>query len=223
MPVQWDTQKTTTLSLIINLKIMRRYFLVLIMIMLVSQLHAGIIDSLSIGLGGGYDSYNTFRGEIYLKSDIQLFNRKAEIKAGLNNRSYQLDFDGVKDLDAQSIGFFGDIVIYPFNKGLFTGVRWELINFNWLTSESKSKIERENDYSPTSLYTGTCMFFQIGYNFQLSDKFGIKLYGQPGFQQFRITNGSSSSGNYVQSSSTSDLIIEDHYEFIYNINISFEF
>ncbi len=202
---------------------MRQYFLVSIMIMLGSQLHAGILDSLSIGLGSGYDSYNTLRGEIYLKSNNKLFNRKAEIKAGLNNRSYQLNFDGVKNLNAQSIGLFGDITIYLFNKGLFTGLRWELINFNWLTSESKIKVENERNYSPTSLYTGTCMFFQIGYNFQLSDKIGLKLYGQPGFQQFKITNGSSSAGSYVQGPSTSDLISEDHYKFIYNINVSFEF
>lgn len=202
---------------------MRQYFLVLIMIMLGSQLHAGILDSLSIGLGGGYDSYNTLRGEIYLKSDIKLFNRKTELKAGLNNRSYQLDFDGVKNLNAQSFGLFGDIAIYPFNKGLFTGLRWELINFNWLTSESKTKVENEKNYSPTSLYTGTCMFFQIGYNFQLSNKIGLKLYGQPGFQQFKITNGSSSSGSYVQGSSNDNLISEDHVEFIYNINLSIEF
>jgi hypothetical protein len=202
---------------------MKRYLLVFTLIMLGAQLHAGIFDSLSIGLGSGYDSYNTLRGEIYLKSSIKLFNRKAEVKAGINNRSYNLDFDNVKNLNAQSLGFFGDIAIYPFNKGLFTGIRWELINFNWLTSDSKTKIENEKNYSPTSLYTGTCLFLQLGYNFQLSDQIGIKLYGQPGFQQFKITNGSSSSGSYVQSSSNDNLIIEDHYEFIYNINLSIEF
>jgi hypothetical protein len=202
---------------------MRRYLLVFALIILGTQLHAGIFDSLSIGLGGGYDSYNTLRGEIYLKSDIKLFKRKAELKAGLNNRSYHLDFDNVKDLNAQSMGFFGDIAIYPFNKGLFTGIRWELINVNWLTSDSKIKVENEKNYSPTSIYTGTCIFFQLGYNFPLSDKIGIKLYGQPGFQQFKITNGSSSSGSYVQSSSNVNVISEDHVEFIYNINLSIEF
>ncbi len=202
---------------------MRGYLFVFSLIMLGIQLHAGILDSLSIGFGGGYDSYNTLRGEIYLKSDIELFNRKTEIKAGINNRSYQLDFDGVRDLNAQSFGFFGDIAVYPFNKGLFTGLRWELINFNWLTSDSKTKVESEKKYSPTSLYTGTCMFLQLGYDVRLSDKIGLKLYGQPGFQQFKITNGSSSSGSYVQSSSSNNLIIEDHYKFIYNINLSIEF
>jgi hypothetical protein len=202
---------------------MRRYLLVFALILLGTRLHAGVLDSLSIGLGGGYDSYNTLRGEIYLKSDLKIFNRKAEIKAGLNNRSYQLDFDNVKDLNAQSLGLFGDIVIYPLNKGLFTGVRWELINFNWLTSDSKTKVENEKNYSPKSLYTGTCMFFQLGYKFRLSDLSCIKLYVQPGFQQFQISNGSFSSGNYVQGTSDDDLIFEDHVEFIYNINLSIEF
>jgi hypothetical protein len=134
-----------------------------------------------------------------------------------------LVFDNVKDLNASSVGFFGDIAIYPFNKGLFTGIRWELINFNWLSDDSKTKIENARNYSPTSMYTGTCIFLQIGYNFQLSDKIGIKLYGQLGFQEFTITNGSSSSGSYVQNGTTNNLISEDHTKFIYNINLSIEF
>ncbi len=202
---------------------MRRCFLIISMMMIGSQLNAGILDSISLGLSGGYDSYKTLRGEIYLKSSLKLFNRKAEIKAGINNRTYQLEFDNVKDLNAQSIGFFGDIAIYPFNKGLFTGIRWELINFNWLTPDSKTKFENVRNYSPTSLYTGSCMFFQLGYNFQLNDRIGIKLYGQPGFQQFKITNGSSSSGSYVQNPSNNNLISEDHFVLIYNINLCIEF
>lgn len=201
---------------------MRTYFLTLLMLILTSNVFAGIADSLSIGFGGGYSSYNTLRGELYLKSDLKLFNRNCELKAGINNRSYQLTFDNVSNLNTSSIGFFGDIAVYPFNKGLFTGIRWELINFNWLSDESKARIESERNYSPTSIYTGTCMFFQLGYQFKLSDKLSIKLYGQPGFQQFKISNGSSSSGSYIQTNSPDNLIIEDHLEFIYNLNLSVE-
>lgn len=194
----------------------------LLMLVLTSNVFAGITDSLSIGFGAGYSSYNTLRGEFYLKSDLKLLNRNCELKAGINNRSYQLTFDHVSNLDASSIGFFGDIAIYPFNKGLFAGIRWELINFNWLSDESKTRIENERNYSPTSLYTGTCIFFQLGYQFRLSDKIRLKLYGQPGTQQFKISNGSSSSGSYIQTTSTDNLIIEDHNEFIYNLNLSIE-
>lgn len=221
-------KKQTDLTILCRMRqnfSLRRWFLVLIVIMASTQLYAGFFDSLSIGIGGGYDSYNTSRVELYLKSDLKVFNRKAEIKAGLNNRSYQLEFDDVKDLDAQSIGFFGDFAVYPFNTGLFTGLRWESINFNWLTPESMSKVRRERNYSATSLYTGNCVFFPIGYNFQLSDKIALKLYAQPGFQQFDISNGSYSSGSYVfvNGSSSGNMVYESHYEFIYNINISLEF
>ena len=200
---------------------MKRFLLILSLILLASNLHAGIFDSLSIGLGGGYSSYNTFRGELYLKSDLQLFKRNTELKFGMNNHSYQLTFDNISDLNASSVGFFGDIAIYPFDKGFFAGLRWELINFNWLSDASKTKIETERSYTPTSLYTGSCMFIQLGYNLKISETFGIKLYGQPGFQQFKISNGSSSSGSYVQNPSN-DLIVEDHYKFIYNVNLSIE-
>ena len=200
---------------------MKKCVLIFTVIICASNVNAGITDSLSIGLGGGYSSYNTFRGEFYLKSDLKLGNRNAEIKVGMNNRSYQLTFDKVSDLNASSIGFFGDIAIYPFNKGLFTGLRWELINFNWLSSESKNRIRTERGYEATSLYTGTCLFLQIGYKFKISNNFGIKIYGQPGFQQFKISNGSFSSGSSVTNPS-GDPIVEDHYKFIYNVNLSIE-
>jgi hypothetical protein len=139
----------------------------------------------------------------------------------MNNHSYQLTFDHVSDLNASSIGFFGDIAVYPFNNGLFAGLRWEALTFNWLSESSKNKIIKERSYTPTSLYTGTNIFFQIGYKFKISNSFGIKLYGQPGLQTNKITNGSSSSGSYVQNPS-GDLIIEDHSKFIYNLNLSIE-
>ena len=200
---------------------MKKYVIFVTVIILSSNVYAGITDTLSIGFGGGYSSYNTFRGELYLKSDFKLGKLKSEIKVGMNNHSYQLAFDNVSDLNASSIGLFGDFAIYPLKNGLFTGIRWELINFNWLSEASKNKIRNEKGYEPTSLYTGTCIFLQIGYKFKISKNFGVKLYGQPGFQQFKISNGSFSSGSSVTNPS-GDLIIEDHYKFIYNLNLSIE-
>jgi len=201
---------------------MKKCVLILTVIVLTSNVYAGITDSLSIEFGGGYSSYNTFRGEAYLKSDLKLGKLNSEIKVGVNNHSYQLTFDKVSDLNASSIGFFGDFAIYPFRNGLFTGIRWELITFNWLSEESKTKIRNERGYEPTSLYTGTNLFLQIGYKFKISKNFGVKIYGQPGLQQFRVSNGSFSSGSYVTNPS-GDPIIEDNYKFIYNVNLSIEF
>lgn len=119
------------------------------------------------------------------------------------------------------VGFFNDITLYPFKNGLFAGFRWETANINWLTSASRTKIESQRSYSAPYIYSGTCLFFQAGYSFRLSDKMNLKLYAQPGLQEFTISNGSSASGNY--GSSDDNLIIEDHVKFIYNINLSLEF
>lgn len=201
---------------------MKKQILVLFTFIFTSHTYAGITDSLALGVGGGYNNYNTFQGEIYVKSDLKLFNRRSELKIGMNYRPYQLTFDSISGLEASSIGLFGDLVVYPFNKGLFAGVRWELITFNWFTEASKETIENERDYSATSLYTGTCIHFEVGYNFNISKNLKMKLYGQSGLQQFRISNGSSSSGNYVQTNTTENYIVEDYYEFIYSVNLSLE-
>jgi hypothetical protein len=98
-----------------------------------------------------------------------------------------------------------------------------LINFNWLAKESQLKVEKEKDYSATSLYTGTCGFFQMGYAFNLGNNTKLKVYAQSGLQQYKISNGTSSSGSYVQSNSNANMIVEDKIRFIYDLNVSFEF
>ena len=69
---------------------MKRFFIVLIFLFTWVQLHAGLFDTLSIGFSGGYTSYNTISGAFYLKSTVNMFNRRTEIKAGLNTRSYKI-------------------------------------------------------------------------------------------------------------------------------------
>ena len=220
--VQCWTALTESETKIINKKNnMKKCIFILTVSLLTSSLFAETTKPLSLGLGGGYANYNTFRGELYLKFNTEMFNRNTEMKFGLNNHSYHLTFDNVSDLNASSIGLFGDIAIYPFNKGFFAGLRWEALTFNWLSANSRDKIERERGYTSTSLYTGTNMLLQLGYNFRISDNFGVKLFAQPGIQQYRISNGSSSSGSFVQNPS-GDPIIENQVRFIYNVNLSLE-
>ena len=200
---------------------MKKILIYFTLIIINTNLYAGFTDTLSIGIGGGYTNYNTLKGEFYLKSELELINLKSEIKIGLNTHSYQLIFDNVSELNASSFGVFGDIAIYPFGKGFLTGIRWEAINFNWLSENSKNKIISERDYTPTDLFTGTSIFLQVGYIIKLSKNLCIKLYGQPGFQQYKISNGSFSSGDFVQGS-TDNIIIENHFKFIFNGNLSIE-
>jgi len=190
---------------------MKKITAILTISLLISNVYTENATFSAIGFGGGFSSHNTFRGELYLRSDLRLFNRNSKVKAGINNHSYQLAFDKVPNLEASSIGLFGDIAIYPFDKGLFAGIRWEMLNINWLSRESRNRVEEERGHRPV-IYTGTSIFFQVGYNVRISDRLGLKLYLQPGFQQFRIL---SPPGNPNQ-------VIENHVRFIYNVNLSLE-
>lgn len=201
---------------------MKNCLFILWFILLSSPIAAGNKAPLYFGMSAGYSKYNSLLGEIYLKLDRTILNRDAEVKFGMTRRSYQLTFDKIKDLNASSIGFFGDAAIYPFTNGLFTGIRWEAINFNWLSNDSRKKIEAQRDYSATSLYTGSCAFLQVGYTFNFSREFKIKLYSQSGIQQFRITNGATSSGSYIQTGSSDNIVIENNIMFTYNVNLSIE-
>ena len=178
-----------------------------------SILTAGIFDSLDLGISGGFNNYKNIKGEIFLNSSINLLKRPAELRVGLCNRDYELSFANLNNLKASSIGIFGDLLIYPFNFGLNLGIRWELVNLNWLNEDSKSRIDLERDYSPFSLYYGSAIFFQIGYDINLSNVIGLKIYGQRGIHYFSISNGSSTSGSYSLTK----------VDFIYNLNIGITF
>jgi hypothetical protein len=188
------------------------------------QLRAGLLDSLYVGVAGGYERFGKFKGEAYLQAQTRFFHKESELRLGLSNHSYRLTFNRVEDLDAASFGVFADFAVYPFNfsKNMFLGLRWEFINFNWLSGESKDKIFVNTREYATSLYTGMCLYLQVGYRFKLSEYFAVKTWLQPGWQSFSLTNGSSSFGSFVNANSGT-LVKEEQNKFACNINLAIEF
>jgi hypothetical protein len=202
---------------------MRRIILLFLLSAFCLPIFALKFDDLSLGVGCGYESTGYAKGEMYLQTSETLFKKDADFRAGISNRTYKFDFDGVNNLESNSVGVFCDAIIYPFNNGLFTGLRWELINLNWLTTSSKTQFAAARDYTPSSLYSGSSLLLQLGYKWQVADKLGLRLYVQPGIQQFRISNTSTTFGNYSGGSDNTTLISEDHNEFICNVNLSIDF
>lgn len=177
---------------------MKKLLLIILLIGSSITSYAGMSDSLYIGYGSGYSSYNTYRGELYLRFNTTVFNRNSEFKIGVNNRSYEISFDGVHGLDASSFSIFSDLAVYPFNHGLFTGLRWEMINFNWLSSDATNTFRMERNYSPTSFFTGTCLFFQLGYHFRINNYFALSFTANRDF----------SNTGYLQAATLSIQIME---------------
>jgi hypothetical protein len=202
---------------------MRRFILMFVLSIFCLPIFALKFDDLSLGVGCGYESTGYAKGELYLQTSETLFKKDADFRAGISNRTYKFDFDGVNNLESNSVGVFCDAIIYPFDNGLFAGLRWELITFNWLTPDSKTQFETARNYTPSSLYSGSSVLLQLGYKWQIADKLGVRLYLQPGIQQFRISNSSTTFGNYTGESGNTSLISEDHNEFIWNVNLSIDF
>ena len=169
---------------------------------------------LSLGIAGGYSNFNYSSGEIYLKSDFNgILNRKLEMKIGINHRTYQLDLNHVSGIEIRSFSLFSDITVFPFNNGIFTGVRYQLLNTASLPESSEIKIRDTGYYENMNLQTGTGLYFQGGYQYHISDKFNVRLLGQPGVQYFTV--------HRMLSLSTS-LPIENHYQFVFDIMLGFE-
>src|SRR5690606_8692914 len=101
-------------------------------------------DTAAIGLSGTFGNYASPGGEVYFKRNIRVFKQSTELKLGLNYRTYDIELDDVTGLNVGSVGLFADLTWFPFrSNGLFGGIRWEGINLNWLSDESREKYRQE--------------------------------------------------------------------------------
>jgi len=197
-------------------QIKKLYYIFLGLVSFASALQAQSIENPQIGLGVGYNSFLYPEVEAHLQLDFTSFSKRTEVGIGLLGRSYNLDVGRATDLKANSIGLFGDIAIYPFDKYLFTGLRWELVNLNWFDGKSKTELKNEGYISNWSS-AGTGIFLQIGTEIPLSPKSKMRLFVQPGVLAYDKPIGDSSV--YVQSG----LAKVNKAQFICNINLAFEF
>ncbi|HMY37260.1 MAG TPA: hypothetical protein PKW36_14215, partial [bacterium] len=141
---------------------------------------AGTLDTISIGFSIGRNSYKKDQKEFFIKTEIRLLNHSFFSKLGVQSRQYDLSFDGVRNLKAKSLGLFAEYIRYLWDDNLFAGMRWELINFNRLTTASRDRVKREHSYDMTSFYTGTCIFLQIGFDLYVTKNLAITIYPQYG-------------------------------------------
>jgi hypothetical protein len=174
-------------------------------------------DSLSLGLGWNYRSYNIINGEVYLLFRESLF-RSSDSKTGINVRKYSLNFDGVRNLQASSVGLTGEQIFYPFKKILFLGIRFDL-SADWLSRSSKYKIESERNYTMPNFYYNFIGYIDAGVNLKLHDRYNIKLSVLPGVEDRGITNELF----HIGASNQTNVVRESKNNFVFQVNLSVEF
>jgi hypothetical protein len=184
---------------------MKKILLTSLLSTTINLLLAGGFENVSIGAGLGYSNYAVVGAEGFLQGGLRLWNRPLEAKAGVSYFPYKARFQQKDDLKTESVGLFAEGVYYPFYNYLFAGLRWEVINFNWFPQETLQVLE-SNMSSIT--FTGSGFYGVVGVAIPLGKSAYVNIYAMPGLQQYKVLDGSFSSGNYATGS-----IQESHVKF----------
>lgn len=159
-----------------------------------SLLVAKGFENVSLGASVGYSNHGVVGAEVFLQGGLRLWERPLEVKAGVSYFPYQASFQQKDDLKTESVGLFAEGVIYPFYNYLFAGLRWEVINFNWFPQETLQALE-SNMSSIT--FTGSGFYGIVGISVPLWKNISLNIYAMPGLQQYKVSDGTFSSGSYT--------------------------
>jgi hypothetical protein len=173
-------------------------------------------DSLSIGISWNRRSEDRINGEIYVIGRSLLLS-SWDSKAGLVFRNYSLNFDGVKNLEATSIGVNFEETVLPFKKLLFLGLRFDL-SADWLSQRSNDKIWTERDYRMPILYYNSILSLVAGVNLKITRGLNLRLLVLQGVEDRGLNNKS------ISTVLNGKDIIRDninHYPTQFNIGIDF--
>lgn len=175
---------------------------------------------ISFGAAGGISQHSSLSGDIYGGLVVPVNRNKLETNFGYSFFKNNTDYSGVKDLLFSSHGLFIEGNYY-FTEGFYGGARFA-INFNWVDKESQEKFKNYPDTDSPTFFPGTAGFAHLGYHLPISKKIGIKLQGQIGLHNYKITEGwllidTSDDARNAQYG------IERHAELLYNLSIGLTF
>jgi hypothetical protein len=195
---------------------MKRTLLLLLFSLLYLSSSAIEKDSLSFGLSWNHRSKDRFNGEIYVIGRSVLF-KSWDSKAGLVLRNYFLNFDGISNLEASSIGVNFEETVFPFKKLLFLGLRFDL-SADCLSPRSKDKIRTEREYTMPLLYYNFILNLVAGVNLKITTGLNLRLWVLQGVEDRGLNNKSLSSvlngTNIIRDN-------KNHYPTQFNIGIDF--
>ena len=167
----------------------------------------------ALGAGTGYTNDGMFVPDVFGRIDFKTKKVVMKAKFGFNYHPFNAQFQGIKELKSEGTGLFAEGDIYPFRKYLFAGLRWDLITFNWLTNSALKVIKTNKSYIG---FTGTNIYGVAGLDMPVYQNINFLLYGMFGVQQYKISDGEFSSGNYIVNGSAQ----ESHTRFVYQLNVA---
>ncbi|GHT18491.1 hypothetical protein FACS189429_5110 [Bacteroidia bacterium] len=174
-------------------------------------------DGVSLGIGAGFTNYKTVAPEVFLQLNKKIGRRlPLEIKIGLDHRKFDATFAGISDLPAEGVGLFGEATVYPFQKWFYAGLRWNIITVNWLTGNALNRI---GSGLSSNVFAGTNIYAVAGVDVPVFKSMSFRVYAMPGLQQYKISDGSFSSGDYI----VDGTVQEGHFKFAAQVNAAIVF
>jgi hypothetical protein len=167
---------------------------------------------ISFGLGGGYTNFQTITQEGFVQLNFNIAQRPFEPKIGVSHHVFESSLGEIDHLESESVGLFLEATIFPFHKYFFAGFRADVITFNWLTNGA---LNRLNIGSSSDVFSGMNFYGIAGLDIPLFSRVNLRIYGMPGIQQYKISDGTFSSGNYVFDGTTQ----EESVGFVYQVNL----
>jgi hypothetical protein len=191
---------------------MRKFFVIGYFVLLaIGSAEAKVFENLSLGISGGYTNYRTLTPEFFVQKNLILFKRPFEPKVGINFRTFDRTSKEDDRMGTNSIGLFAEATIFPFHNYFFAGIRWELVTINWF---AKDALQKSESTMFSSVFSGTNFYGIVGVDIPISKRVGFRLYGMSGIQQYKLSDGVFSSGNYA----VNGPIQESHVKFVYQLN-----
>jgi hypothetical protein len=176
-------------------------------------------NKLSLGITTGLSQAAFFSGDIFVEGILPIHSHKLGLAFGYLHFQNTTDYGGVKDLGFSSHGFFSEGNYY-FTDGFYGGLRLAL-NFNWVAGESQKKFDAVPDKNSPTFFTGIAKYLHLGYHLPIGKNTGIKLQGQIGLHNYKISEGwllIHNSSNDIRDEQSG---IEKHLEFLYNLSAGF--
>jgi hypothetical protein len=126
-----------------------------------------------------------FAHEIFVRFGLKPRKISTKFRCGFTYRPFNAQFQELKDLKAEGAGLFAEIDLYPFQKYFFAGIRWDLLNYNWLTKDALKTMGTDKSYV---VFTGTNGYTLAGFDIPVHNRISLLLYGMLGVQYYRIAD-----------------------------------
>jgi len=166
----------------------------------------------------GYDQNSKIYGGICGSFRFNKIKKPLELKLGINYSENITDFDGVTDLEFQTLSVLIDASFYLV-KNFYAGLGFTA-DYCIVEEKSQEKYQSVRTNDPPEFFSGVSFLGQVGYCQPIfKNRIYVRIQGQIGVRSYNIANGSLYFSNNINTVKLPPYTEEFHVDPLYNVNI----